>query len=275
MRATVGLVAVLVIAADIAAARDIPLPRPRPVDRVVIEVPDPIEVTDSPAPPPSACRLRLTSELAVAPSLPATGGPNGCEGPDLVRLEAVVLPDNKGRVALNPPAVLRCPMAETVVNWIREDVAPAAAEELGSALKSLDGGSYECRNRNRSRTGKLSEHGRANALDLGKLRLANGQVIDLTNPAVEKDFRTNMRQSACARFTTVLGPGADSSHEDHVHVDLAQRRSGYRMCQWDVREPAPPRIAHVVPLPPPRPKLEDDRDRARGKRAVHERNALR
>jgi hypothetical protein len=248
------VLALLLAAGGSAAADDVPLPRPKPVANVQVlpPAPEPIEITDAPPAAPSACRLRLTAELAVAPSLPPTAGPGECGGPDLIRLEAVMLPE-KGKVAFNPPAVLRCGMAETVVQWIREDVAPAVGA-LGSPLKALDIGSYECRNRNRAAGGKLSEHGRANALDLGKLKLANGQTIDLVNPAAAKDLRASIRQSACTRFTTVLGPGADSSHENHVHLDLAERRGGYRMCQWDVREPAP--VAAIVPLPPPRPKID-------------------
>jgi hypothetical protein len=46
-----------------------------------------------------------------------------------------------------------------------------------------------------------------------------------------------LRKSACERFMTVLGPGSDGYHENHVHVDLAKRRHDYRICQWDVREP--------------------------------------
>ena len=58
-------------------------------------------------------------------------------------------------------------------------------------------------------------------------------------------------------FNFVLGPGSDGYHEDHVHVDLADRRSGYRVCQWDVRDkdekPAPGPDAVQIPLPRPRP----------------------
>ena len=43
----------------------------------------------------------------------------------------------------------------------------------------------------------------------------------------------------------MLGPGSDGYHEDHIHVDLAQRRSDYRLCQWDVRQP----IHRVLPSP--------------------------
>jgi hypothetical protein len=272
----VGIFALLWLTADIAAAKDIPLPRARPADRAIAaapqpEVAPPMEVTDSPPPAPSACRLRLTAELAIAPTAPPMTGPGECGGPDLVSLEAVVLPDNKGKVALNPPMIVRCGMAEAIVGWIR-DFAPAAAE-LGSQLKALQGASYECRTRNRVAGAKLSEHGRANALDVLKVKLANGRVIDPTDATAPKDFRASMRQSACARFTTVLGPGSDPSHENHLHVDLAERRSGYRMCQWDVREPAPVKVAALVPLPPPRPKIEETV--TEGKRGRRERNATR
>jgi hypothetical protein len=273
------ILALVFFATDMAAAKDIPLPRARP-DRAAVQVlapqPEsapPMEVTDAPAPGPSACRLRLTSELATAPSLPGMTGPGECGGPDLVRLETVMLPDDHGKVALNPPAVVRCTMAEAIVHWIRDDLAPAAAA-LGSPLKTLDGSSYECRSRNHIAGAKLSEHGRANAFDLIKLKLANGKTIDPTDRTASAEFRTSMRQSACAHFTTVLGPGADPSHENHVHVDLAERRGGYRMCQWDVREPAPARVAELVPLPPPRPKIEESGTGTRNnKRALHERNA--
>jgi hypothetical protein len=275
---TIGVLALLFFAADMAAAKNVPLPRPRPANHAVndvqtqAEVAPPMEVTDAAAPGPSACRLRLTSELAIAPSVPAMAGPGECGGPDLVRLEAVILSGDKGKVVLNPPATIRCGMAEAVVQWIRDDLAPAAAA-LGSPLKSLDGSSYECRSRNHIAGAKLSEHGRANAFDVLRVKLANGKAIDPTDRTAPTEFRTSMRQSACARFTTVLGPGADPSHENHVHVDLAERRGGYRMCQWDVREPAPARVAELVPLPPPRPKIEDDGAGPRNKRGLHERNA--
>jgi hypothetical protein len=55
---------------------------------------------------------------------------------------------------------------------------------------------------------------------------------------------------------TVLGPGSDGYHEDHVHVDLAERRNDYRLCEWDVREPGETPagvLADTVPLPRARP----------------------
>ena len=148
----------------------------------------------------------------------------------------MILPD-QAKVAIAPPATLRCAMAEAVALWLREDVAPAALK-LGAPLRGLDNfNSYECRSRNRVHGATLSEHGRANALDVRALRLANGEVIGLTDVNVAKDWREALRASTCARFSTVLGPGSDGNHEEHIHVDLAERRGGYKMCEWDVREP--------------------------------------
>jgi hypothetical protein len=253
----VSTIVILVALCDAAGARVVPLPRPRPpsAPTATVAVPDalPAEKPAEP-PPPSACRLRLTSELAVAPSLPPLVGAGECGVEDVVRLEAVWLPD-KTRVAVTPPATMRCSFAEAIVHWVREDVAPAV-HALDATLKSIDNyDSYDCRGRNNIVGAKLSEHGKANALDVRSLKLANGTVMALTDPHVAKDFREGLRKATCARFSTVLGPGSDGYHEDHVHMDLAERRNGYHsMCQWDVREPGeePAVIAHV-PLPRPRP----------------------
>ena len=234
------------------------MPRSRPAQAPGAE-PPPAQAPEASEPeeppPPSACRLRLTAELAVAPSQPPLVGRGECGVEDVVRLEAVVLRD-KTRVAVTPPAIVRCTFAEAIVQWVREDLAPAV-RPLGAPLRSLDNyAAYDCRGRNRIVGAKLSEHGKANALDVRSVKLANGTLLGLTDPNVGKDLRLGLRKSACARFTTVLGPGSDGYHEDHVHVDLAERTGGHRMCQWDVREPGEEPAA-VVPLPVPRPASAD------------------
>ena len=83
----------------------------------------------------------------------------------------------------------------------------------------------------------MSEHGRANALDIRALKFANGQSLSLTDRGVAREQREAVLHSVCARFTTVLGPGSDWYHEDHIHLDLAERRGGYRICQWNVYDP--------------------------------------
>jgi hypothetical protein len=217
----------------------IPLPRPRPA------IPTPDVVAEPP--PPSACQLGLTSDLAAIEILPPISGANGCGIADAVRLSAVITKDRL-RVAITPPATLRCQMAETVAHWVRDEVAPIAAT-LGAPLGGIANyAAYECRGRNRVVGAQISEHGKGNALDIRALTLTNGRSYELTDIAVAKEPRERLKASACARFTTVLGPASDGFHEGHVHVDIAERRSGYRICQWAVRD-----ASDLVPLPRARP----------------------
>jgi hypothetical protein len=241
-------------------ALSIPLPKPRPAEAPGIEdkpiegkpqeVEKPAAEKAEPAPPPpSACRLALTEAIAIAPSIPPINGPGSCGGDDLVRLEAVVLPDRK-QVAVKPAAILRCTMAAAIADWVRADMAPFA-QSLGTTLADLDNfDSFECRGRNRVSGAKLSEHGRANALDVRALKFANGQSLSLTDRGVAREQREAVLHSVCARFTTVLGPGSDWYHEDHIHLDLAERRSGYRICQWNVYDPMP-MVAPLLPAERP------------------------
>lgn len=187
-------------------------------------------------------------------------GPGACGGADLVYLERIVTSD-RSQIAIEPPATLRCEMAEAIVDWVRQDLAPGASV-LGGAVAAIENyDSYDCRGRNRVVGAKLSEHGRANALDIRSFRLKDGRSVRPTDIAVTWDFRLAMKTTACTRFMTVLGPGSDGYHEDHIHVDLADRRGGYRTCQWDLHDGAPQREAttavvagpYPVPLPQSRP----------------------
>jgi len=203
---------------------------------------------DSPAPAtpqPSACRLALSDDIAIAPSIPDIKGPGGCGGTDLVRLEAIMLPD-KHRVAVTPAATLRCAMASAIADWVRTDVAPLT-QKLGSEITTLDNfDSYECRGFNRVPGAHLSEHGRANALDVRAFKLADGSSITLTDPHVARETREAVLQSVCARFVTVLGPGSDGYHEEHIHLDLMEHQNKFKLCHWEIYDPLP----QVAPLMP-------------------------
>jgi len=250
--------------AHVANVPNVPLPRPRPV-----EAPGPNTTTEAskeqPPPQPSACRQALTEEIAIAPSIPAIHGPGDCGGEDLVRLEAIMLPD-KRRVRVSPAATLRCPMASEIANWVRTDLEPLA-QRLGSALAELRNfESYDCRGFNGVKGAPLSEHGHANALDVHAFRLADGREIAPTDRTQPREVREDMLHSACTRFTTVLGPDSDWHHEDHIHIDLRERHNHYRICQWDVLDPLP-KIAPLVPAArpsdaPPRVVADRDEDKA-------------
>jgi hypothetical protein len=234
-----------------------PVPKPRPADAPATESEGPATAKQAPAereqpaapPLPSACRLALSEEVAIAPSIPDIHGPGGCGGEDLVRLEAVVLPD-KHRVALKPAATLRCTMASAIADWVRADMAPLTAS-LGSEISDLDNfDSFDCRGRNGVAGAPLSEHGRANALDVRGVKLADGRSISLTDREVPRDTREAILHSVCARFMTVLGPGSDGYHEDHIHLDLMERHNNYKICQWNVWDPLP-QVAPLLPAARP------------------------
>jgi hypothetical protein len=251
-----------------AAAKDAAPAAAKEADKTASAVKDAAEKTmpqDTPeaAPAgPSACQMRLGPDLASAQFLPPIHA-GQCTVEDVVRLEAIVAKDGR-RIALSPPATLRCPMAETVIHWVRDDVV-AVASDLGAALKSLTvDTSFECRGRNRIAGAKISQHGFGNAIDLRGFTLANGHTVRLTDPAENKPARERLRQAACTHFTTVLGPGSDGYHEDHIHLDIAERRSGYRICQWDVRDPSA--IVASVPLPPERPPAAPPRQASTAKK---------
>jgi hypothetical protein len=269
-----GAIAFLLATTVAAMAETIPLPRPRPVG-----IPGDLTSAEIAVSP---CRSRL-AEIADFKPLPSITGPGDCTATDVVALDAVLLPD-KRRIVLFPAATLRCPMAEAVTHWIRDDVAPTIAA-LGKSLRGVETlDSFDCRPRNGIKDAKISEHGRANALDVRALKVANGAAVGLTDAGVDKSLREKLRQSACVRFSTVLGNGADGYHDSHVHLDLLERSNHYRICQWDVLDVietaalAPKKAAAAaasnpavvdvsdIPLPRPRPVVLSDRSRHRSVR---------
>ncbi len=260
---SLSVVLFLLAACHLALAKDAPLPRAKPPSSRAAYPPSPAPVPevlplhDAEA-WPSDCALRL-AEIARFAHQPSVNGPGQCGASDVVRLEGIMMP-NSALVSVMPPATLRCPIAEAVAQWVRNDLSPAMAELDSPPAAITNHGSYDCRGRNNDAGAKISEHGRGNALDLGPIRLANGSVVDLTKRSTPQSFRQRLRDAACRRFNTVLGPGSDAYHKDHIHVDLAERAHGYRMCQWDVREDE---AVAEVPIPLPKPVM--DRDRKDGK----------
>lgn len=252
VRFCIVTVAVLVAALAPASADDTPLPRPKPAAMPAakaVHAPwrEPLSFREAAGAEfnsaavtaePSPCRTRLEKIAALSP-MPRLIGPGICGGGDMVELEAVRL-DKGRRIDIKPAPLLRCEMAEQFALWVRDDVTTRVAKN-GLKLASVETyDDYSCRGRNRVFGAKVSEHGKGNAVDVRSLTFTDKKVAMLTDKTFAKDIRTDLHDSACARFTTVLGPGSDGYHEEHIHVDLAERRNGYRICHWNVLEPPPP-----------------------------------
>ncbi len=131
-----------------------------------------------------------------------------------------------GGVGVTPPATIGCPLTAALDRWIKASVQPAASRYFGSRVVEIRQiASYSCRGRNGAMFGKISEHAFGNALDIAGFRLANGQEIVVVSAwgrgtARERAFLGAVFGGACQEFDTVLGPGSDRFHYNHIHVDL-------------------------------------------------------
>ncbi len=224
------MIGVFLLAA-IPAMADVPLPPPRPPE-ANRKGPQPI-ATDTQAVEAAKkeCEEFFKANVAEAAFADAIAWDNGCLAAAPVSVSAIKLPNGK-QIELKPAALLRCPMALAVAHWVRDSLQPAA-KQIGAEIDRIDvAASYACRPRNNVFGALLSEHGKANALDIRSLHMSNGATFVIQQAQGQREFFTEMRKSACERFMTVLGPGSDKPHETHLHVDLQERRNNYKICQW-------------------------------------------
>lgn len=171
----------------------------------------------------------------------AAQDPPECRIADPVVVEALAVrfADGPGRIRLTPPPVVDCALAQTLSRWLDSSVLPLARGSFGRELAALQvGGGHECRRRNRQSQGAVSEHASGRALDIFAFTFAGesdgGLVVTVEKPGglAQARFLDAVRQSACGAFATVLGPGADAAHANHLHIDIQPRRSSAsRFCQ--------------------------------------------
>jgi hypothetical protein len=82
-----------------------------------------------------------------------------------------------GKVALSPPPTVTCDMVATLARWMERDVQPLARKHLGAPIVRIDTmSSYSCRNAYGRAHGRVSEHGKVNAVDIGSFATARGQA---------------------------------------------------------------------------------------------------
>ncbi|WP_425097609.1 extensin family protein [Tropicibacter sp. S64] len=161
--------------------------------------------------------------LLVGERIGTVDGNGVCGVEDAVSLRAI------GSVTLSQPATLNCKTAQTLRSWLETGAKPAIGKRGGGLSELKVAAHYACRTRNHQRGAKISEHGKGNAIDISAVRLKDGTEISVLHHwGRGKDGKAlkEMHKSACGPFGTVLGPGSDGFHKDHLHFDTASYRSG-------------------------------------------------
>lgn len=177
-----------------------------------------------------ACRQRLKRLGVTYRDLPPIRDGKRCGIAHPIELTAL-----SGNIRIKPAATLNCQITEAFARWVKNELAPAARTRYLSGIDSITQlSSYSCRTMNSRRGAPMSEHASGNAIDIGKITLGSGKVIDVRRPGFfalrEKSLLKTVRSDSCRYFTTVLGPGSDRYHKDHFHFDLRSRNSARRHC---------------------------------------------
>ncbi|MDE2379008.1 extensin family protein [Bradyrhizobium sp.] len=141
-----------------------------------------------------------------------------------------------GPVAMKPTATLACPIVSELDRWLADTVQPSAMRWFGQRVAEIKQiSAYSCRGMNGNSHAHISEHAFGNALDIAAFTLADGRRVTVKDGwrglPEEQGFLRDVQSGACAHFTTVLAPGSNVYHYDHIHVDLMRRASRRVICQ--------------------------------------------
>jgi hypothetical protein len=141
-----------------------------------------------------------------------------------------------GPVALKPAATLACPIVSALDRWLADSVQPAAQRWFGARVVEIKQiSAYSCRGMNGNSRAHISEHAFGNALDIAAFVLADGRRISVETGwkgmPEEQGFLRDVQAAACREFTTVLAPGSNVYHYNHIHVDLMRRARRPVICE--------------------------------------------
>ena len=137
---------------------------------------------------------------------------------------------------LTPPATLACPIVSALDHWVSEGVQPAAMRWFGTPVTEIKQiSAYSCRRMVGAGGSGISEHAFGNAIDVAAFTFSDGRRITVEagwhGSPEEQGFLRDVHLAACDHFSTVLAPGYNAAHYNHIHVDLMRRASGDRPCR--------------------------------------------
>ncbi len=168
------------------------------------------------------CLSDLKSNNINFAALPNKSYGGGCTANNAVSLLAI----GTKVTNLGP---MTCTLASGFTDWTRDVVRPAAKKHLGSPLARIEtSGTYSCRRVNGN--GNLSQHAYANAVDVFAFVTEDGRRVSVLGgwygTPGQRAFLRELHSKACGRFGTVLGPGYNREHANHLHLDMAASRLG-------------------------------------------------
>ena len=173
--------------------------------------------------------------LPPAPPGPTYTSPNGVV-PPLGPPSGPPVTGSTMPVGVNPPATLACPIVSMLDQWISTQVQPAAQKWFRQPVVEIKQiSAYSCRGMNGNPNAHISEHAFGNALDIAEFTLADGRRVSVQygwhGTPEEQAFLHDVQAAACQDFTTVLAPGANVYHYNHIHVDLMRHYNGRHICE--------------------------------------------
>jgi hypothetical protein len=186
---------------------------------------------ERPAPGPAAVEAAPSTTTAMMvcrdPRLAGEARPDIVDVGDLAcGIDDPVRVTSVAGIRLSPPALLGCPTARRLADWLTGVAQPQARAHLQTGIAEVRVmGSYACRTQNNAGRWR-SEHARGRAIDIGGFTLSNGAEVTVARdwgktPAGA--FLREIWQKGCGPFITVLGPDADRHHRDHFHLDTAPK----------------------------------------------------
>lgn len=132
-------------------------------------------------------------------------------------------------VELSTQPKINCKTARALRTWVDDGAQPSVESLNAYITKFRVVAHYACRTRNSQPGARISEHAKGNAIDIAGFTLSDGTVIDVEEHWRADDYGETLRRlysTACGPFGTTLGPDADRHHQDHMHFDTADYRSG-------------------------------------------------
>lgn len=227
----------------------VPLPRPRPdpdapgpePETPATAAPDGGKPAEAPADPTEHIEPEIVPEdvpvptriyqsacpAVIAGAVEATMLPpisdKQCQAQSPLSLTGVMA--NGRMVPVSGGVTTSCGMASALPGWVASIDAYLFAKENTRIEDVIVGTSYMCRNVNNSTEGNLSFHAFADAVDVVGFKLEDGRTVTVEggwSNALSPEGRLLRfaHDSACAHFTTTLGPEANALHRDHFHLDL-------------------------------------------------------